>query len=377
MQQIEVPQVLDVEAVERELAVLWKNSVEPEPDDGGAVMRARVANMVIFTTDTSRLDEVNETVCNLSTAHPCRALVIVAERDAADRDIQLYISSFSDTTGGRQRLCCEELVLMAQGKFVPELPSAALPLLVSDLPVFLWWCDELTEDEPIFLDFKDAADRLILDTAKSHKPIETLLAVARMYGQAGAHSLGISDINWARLTSWRSLMASFYDPPHCKDVLSSLEHVVIEYSAPEGDASAVAPQAVLFAGWLGSRLGWKLSTENAKKSDATVSFEVTAEGRKFTLELKRVSRPAMRPGRLAQAELTTEGKKARFLVYRDESGGHLETQVTIDGVSYPGRVLPVRNRSTAQLLGRELEIITNDDIYMESVRMAEKIIRLL
>src|SRR5262249_42002891 len=180
----------------------------------------------------------------------------VAETDAADRDIQLYISSFSDTTGGRKRLCCEELVLIAQGKFVRELPSAALPLLVSDLPVFLWWCDELRDDEPTFSDFKRAADRLVIDTAESHNPIETLLELSRMYTRGVAHSVGISDINWARLTSWRSLMASFYDAPHCKRVLSSIEQVVIEYSAPEGDASAVAPHALFFAGWLGRPVGW-------------------------------------------------------------------------------------------------------------------------
>jgi len=377
MEQIQIPQVLDVEAVERELAVLWKDSVGKQGDEDGALMRARVANLVIFTSAGSTLDEINEAVHQLSAVHPCRALVMVAERDAADRDIELYVSSFSHTDAGRQRLSCEELVLMAQGKFVRELPSAALPLVVSDLPVFLWWCDELRDDDRTFYDFRKAADRLIIDTAESAEPVETLLAVSRMYGDDEFDSLGISDLNWARLTSWRSLLASFYDPPQCKSVLSKIATVVIEYSAPEGAGSAIAPQALLFAGWLASRLGWQLSSQSATKSDATVSFELTADGRRFTLLLKRVDRPAMRPGRLARAELTTEGNRAAFVVSRHESGSPIETEVTIDGVSHPGRVLPVRNRSKAQLLGRELEIITNDDIYMETVRMAEQMIRLI
>ena len=38
------------------------------------------------------------------------------------------------------------------------------------------------------------------------------------------------------------------------------------------------------------------------------------------------------------------------------------------------RVLPVRNRSTAQLLSREMEILCNDQIYQEAVAMAAQII---
>jgi len=35
-----------------------------------------------------------------------------------------------------------------------------------------------------------------------------------------------------------------------------------------------------------------------------------------------------------------------------------------------GRVLPVRNRSTAQLLSREMEILCNDQIYQEALQFA-------
>jgi len=39
-----------------------------------------------------------------------------------------------------------------------------------------------------------------------------------------------------------------------------------------------------------------------------------------------------------------------------------------------GRVLPVRNRSTAQLLSREMEILCNDKIYQEALSVAAKLI---
>ena len=377
MQQIQVPKVLDIEAVERELAVLWTNCVDQQTDEAGAVMRARVANLMVITPVESRLDNINATVHDLSAAHPCRALVIVTERDADDRDIELFVSSFSHTEGARKRLSCEEIVLTARGKFVPELPSAALPLLVSDLPIFLWWQDRLVPEDRTFWDFSHAADRLIIDTAESDEPVETLLALGRMLEIEQNEELGISDINWARLTSWRALLAGFYDPPDCKAALEEIENVVIEYSAPEGDTSAVAPQSLLFAGWLISRLGWSLAKRPAVRKGESIAFQVSWNNRTISLELKRVARTDIRPGRLSRAQLNTADKAATFVVSRHESGLHLETEVTIQGSSHPRRVLPVRNRSTAQLLGRELEILCNDSIYTDAVRMAVNMIHLL
>jgi len=156
-------------------------------------------------------------------------------------------------------------------------------------------------------------------------------------------------------------------------MLPLVTDVAIDYSAPEDDKSAVAPQALLFAGWLMSRLGWDLSPEQPTKGEDSLEFDVVKGDRAVRVKLDRVDRPEIRPGRLARAQLATKDN-ANFSVLRHENGLHLETRGVIDGVPIPGRVLPVRNRSTAQLLGRELEILCNDQIYAEAVAMAAKII---
>jgi glucose-6-phosphate dehydrogenase assembly protein OpcA len=373
MHQVPISETLDVEVVERELGLLWKDSSAEEDDF--AVMRARVANLIIMTTVPGSLDEIHQTLEELSTVHPSRTLVIVAEKPAPDRDIELFVSSFyhSDSQS-RKRLCCEEVMLNARGKFVPELPSVALPLLVPDLPTFLWWREALQAEDRVFKDLCQAADRLVIDSAEIENSRATLLRVASLFASEQTDELGISDINWARLTSWRGLLASFYDLPHTRAILPSVTDVVIDYSAPEDDESAVSPQALLFAGWLMSRLGWDLSTEQPAKSERTLEFEMIKGDRSIQMKLNRVDRPEIRPGRLARAQLAIKDN-ANFCVLRHENGLHLETRGIIDGIALPGRVLPVRNRSTAHLLGRELEIMCNDRIYCESVAMAAKIIK--
>jgi hypothetical protein len=78
-----------------------------------------------------------------------------------------------------------------------------------------------------------------------------------------------------------------------------------------------------------------------------------------------------KPGRLAQVEFqSSEDEGATFVVKRTDDGLHLETQAVIGSLVCPGRTLPVRNRTTAQLLAREMEILTNDVPYEEAVRRA-------
>jgi hypothetical protein len=126
---------------------------------------------------------------------------------------------------------------------------------------------------------------------------------------------------------------------------------------------------------LASRLDWDLSTEQPQSDHTSLQFVVVKETRRIRLELNRVDRPDIRPGRLARAQLKTEGDKASFVVSRNENGLHLETQATIEGIAQPGRILPVRNRSTAQLLSREMEILSNDNVYMEAVKVAARLVQ--
>lgn len=375
-QQIQVAKTLDVAAVERELAELWKQTAEDkQTDDEDVVLRARASNLMVLVAAESALRETHQTIGELALSHPCRALVMLAERGATDRDLEMYVSAFcrSDKRSGNKQLCCEEVTLTARGNFTSELPSAAIPLLVSDLPVFLWWRDALKLEDKVFQSLSRAADRLVIDSADLTEPHVGLLAIARLFDLQDDEATAVSDINWARLTSWRALLASFYDVHEYRATLDSVDHVRIDYVAPESSEAAFAPQALLIAGWLASRLGWDVA-EKVKQHGESFSFTSQRDGRVITIVLNRVERQAMKPGRLALIDLRTNSQAASFLLKRTEDGLHLVTHAGIGRRSYPGRTLPVRNRSTAQLLAREMEILCNDTTYEEALNLAARMI---
>ncbi len=378
MQQIQLGKTLDVEVVEQELAALWQGATgAPSPDDETAVLRARAANLLVFVTNEQALNEVEGMLEELTAVHPSRVLTMCGDRVAADRDIDMYVAAFGqkDKHAGPQRLCCEHVTLRAQGKFVPELPSAALPLLVSDLPTFLWWRSVVDSSQKVFSSLLHESDRLIVDSAEFAKPVAELMAINKIFQQDSETPVGISDLNWARLTSWRGLLADFYDVAEYRTALEEIDNVCISYVAPQADANAIAPQALLMAGWLASRLQWSVLDKPATRDDQRAVFEVSSQrGQSIIVELHHIKEAAIKPGRLALVELQSSANGSSFMVERSADRERVLTEAKLGASVQRGRVLPVRNRSTAQLLSREMEILCNDQIYQEALAMAAKLI---
>jgi len=404
--QIQLEKTLDIEVVERELAALWKRmSDEVGPADDFAVLRARVANLLVYVADESTLLEVDGIVAELTAIHPSRVLLMLGEKEKADHDIEMSLEAFSQTEKrtGAKRLCCEEVTLKASGSFVNELPSAALPLVIPDLTTFIWWRTGLADSDKVFDVLLRASDRLVVDSAEFADPQSELLALTRLFDNKGYAHVGISDLNWARLTSWRALLAGFYDVPAYQPLLDNVDTLRIDYIAPETaqaksgqdarapSTTAIAPQALLIAGWLASRLGWVLVNDQTGAANESFVFTNTkahdsdsvvhrgtsptvregSSGRAISLELNRVEHAEGKPGRLVQVELQTNtGQPASFAVSRSPDNIHLAAEARVRRDVHRGRVLPVRNRSAAQLLGREMEILCNDRIYQEALAVA-------
>jgi len=395
--QIHLEKTLDVEVVERQLSELWRQTSGPlREDDDFAVLRSRVANLIVYVEQESSVTDVNGIIAELTAMHPSRVLMLLGEKQKPDRDIQLLAETFCQTEkrSGRKRLCCEEITLQASGRFVSELPSAALPLLVPDLTTFLWWQTFLRAEsespDRVFEALLRASDRLVIDSAGFLDPHAELQALTGLFNNQDYGHVGISDLNWARLTSWRALLAGFYDVSAYQKLLAAVDTVRIDYLAPaspgpSADAAAagaaVAPQALLIAGWLASRLGWTLISDRiASSEDEALVFKFatareSVAKREITLELKRVEHAEGKPGRLVRVELNSNSPNAAsFAVARTLDNQHLITEARVMKDVHRGRVMPVRNRSAAQLLGREMEILCNDQIYQEALAVAADMI---
>ena len=129
-----------VAALERELARLRRAQTAHAREQGRTIARASVLNLVVYAEREVHARRAALSISELSLRHPSRAIVLLADRGAREGvegriDMHCHLPSADSL----QQVCYEQILLRARGDSDERLASAVIPLLVPDLPVFLWW----------------------------------------------------------------------------------------------------------------------------------------------------------------------------------------------------------------------------------------------
>jgi glucose-6-phosphate dehydrogenase assembly protein OpcA len=363
---------INVGAIEKELTALWKQAGE---DGEGGVVRSSILNLLIYVPSAAEASKVDDIMLEITAAHPCRVILIIADRESGGSKIAAEVTSRCTLpTPTSKQVCCEQITITASEDHLDEAPSATAPLLISDLPVYLWWrAVPQAADKQLFGRLVEISDRVVIDSSQFNDPRGDLSNMAATLG-AGRWA-ALSDLNWARLTAWRALIASFYDVPDYRPLLDQLNKVVIRYSPPSADGSAIATRALLMGGWLASRLGWRLKSGTANRAQGQAAFDmVDASGRNIKIEFARTER-AIEPGHIAHVMLTSAADISTvFSVRRSADGSRIETAVTQEKEKRAQRVLSYEALSESALIARELEILGRDRIYEQAVQAAAEMI---
>jgi glucose-6-phosphate dehydrogenase assembly protein OpcA len=358
-----------VSALERELARLRRSSGAHAKEQGVPVARASVLNLVVFATREIHARRAAATIDELATRHPSRAIVIVADRERAGRAPELEMHCHLPHPGDAYQVSYEQILIRARGDADRRLVSAVIPLLLPDLPVFLWWTETPPLDMPFFDDLLRLADRLIVDSGDFARPDRTLPrlhAVAR----SGHDRYGVTDFNWTRITPWRELVMQFFDVPAWRPFLDTITGIRVGF-AVDADGREIHPsQALLFVGWLASRLGWSAVESLAPSEAGGLLFSMRrADGHEITVRVRPRFILGLDEGALSGLRIQSEadGRHAEFVVKRSETTTHATALVTIGGRGMSERIVPLGRPGVSDLLGEELTIARSDSIYEDAL----------
>jgi glucose-6-phosphate dehydrogenase assembly protein OpcA len=360
---------INVSAIERELTALWKSAGE---DEDHGVIRASLLNLIIYAPAADDLNMLDDVLADVTAAHPCRALLTIADRDADESSLSAEVTSRCTLpTAASKQVCCEQVTITARKAQVDTVASLIVQLLLSDLPVYLWWRDVPRLNDKAFHRLVDIANRVVIDSADFHDPSRDLASLADIL-RDNPNWTAFSDLNWARLTAWRALLAAFYDVAEYRPLLDRLNRVVIEYAKLE-DGDAIPARALLLGGWLASRLGWKV-TGGAKTANESTTFELAAGDGRVTMEFTRTTRD-IEPGHIALVTLgTATDQAASFSVRRSADGNRIETGASLGEDKRFQRVLSYEGLSESALIGKELDLMGHDRVYEQAVIRASELI---
>lgn len=361
---------IDIGRIEAELGKLRYMVAGGGSTGDGFALRTSLLNMVVYAEREEEMDFAGRVIEDLASHHPSRALIVLARPSDGESHIEAQLAAHSHISRSlEQSVCCEEISLKVAGPAAMHLHSVIVPLLVPDLPVYVWWTEPLPADPHLFLQLMAAADHFIVDSNRFEDQLSGLLGLARLAEQESRTTLG--DLNWRRLEPWRDFFDRQQNIAEMRHHFSSVKSMEIRYAA--GHSAHKPAQAFLLLAWLARELGWDARTLSAHGGQR-LSFGA-GEGRPISVYLHAVNYPAVEPGTLVSVKIACESETASALLSISRTGDpyHLTVRTEHRGGAIEEHVRFEPAQASA-LLVLELDAPPHDPEYGSILRTAVPLI---
>jgi glucose-6-phosphate dehydrogenase assembly protein OpcA len=331
-----------IEAALRELLV------ERHAEHEGYVP-ARVLNMIVFI-DREWTGEIANRLSGVGRYHASRLVVLAYEPRRERLDARVTIAADVTPVDGGLAPLRETVVVELGDRHLDDLVTIADPLVVTDLPTLLWspHGHEDIADELLVL-----AQSVLIDSVDEPIARQALERAAWL-----AHRAYVVDLAWLRSTPWRERIAAAFDPASMRRELTTISDVIVRHH-PDSTAAAM-----LFAGWLGSRLGWRASPFVAD----TRALVSRARASRQDVGLRLEAAPELQVRGLE--DVTIETATGRYLRLRRSRGGLLTTTRNRRGEEREWTI-PGASRGESGVLGEGIrQALLRDPTYLPALSFA-------
>ncbi|MGK7914284.1 MAG: glucose-6-phosphate dehydrogenase assembly protein OpcA [Prochloraceae cyanobacterium] len=304
---------------------------------------------------------------------PCRIITLCVTA-GEDEGVKAQVSAYCPIQKQSKStlVCCEYITLTGTAAALDRIGGIISELMISELPKFLWWKAATTADYGLFKRLATDCDRLIVDSSTFNHPQVDLLAV----GELLEKEVPMADLNWGRLAAWQELTAEAFDPPERRAAITEIDRVTIDYE--KGNLA----QAMMYLGWLASRLQWKPLTCEDEIGDYDIRRIKFSALDQRSIEVELAGVPVGDWGdvlgdliglRLSSTNLeadccTVLCSETTGCMRMEAGGGAQSCRIQ--------QVTPLFDQKTDKLLGEELQRWGPDALYQESMSVTYQILNL-
>ncbi|MGH2448669.1 MAG: glucose-6-phosphate dehydrogenase assembly protein OpcA [Chloroflexota bacterium] len=359
----------DMTVVSVELSRLWSELVDRQ---GTGAVRTHISNLVVYARDRAEADRTKQTLERLAERHPSRTIIIVAERGHPGTRVDAAVTADCRAfTPQGAPLCHEEVIVEARGRAADHPASVVTPLLLPELPTYLWWPGQPPFGHRLFHRLLAVTDQLVIDSAEFQSPGDGLANIARIV----SGRVGVNDFQWARLTPWREIVAQFFDGNAWLPYLFGVRSVRLEFGSGSDEAGPQTASSLLFLGWIASELGWEPESTLDGLATEDVSLAVTQGDRVIPIEIQFREHGKGSSGEIVAIEIVSQPKgeqPARFVVARQDASDHVMVTTAVYEGADISRVVPLVTKNDVDLLADELELAGRDQLYCRVAEMASR-----
>ena len=362
------PRPANVAEIEAGLSAMWRSAAEAS---GSAVTRAAALTLLVYADCPEAVREVSNLLADVTRQNPCRAIVMVMDASGSAPSIMATVSAHCHMPmeGGSQ-ICSEQITLDARGDTGPELTSIVLPLTISGLPIYLWWRAGHFAMPAYFDQIFRVTQRVIVDSARFKATRSDLAALAAWSGKYSSR-IRLSDLNWARATPWREVIAQSFDVPERGSYLERIQEISIEYEMESVRFNTQRAVSLLLTAWLATRLGWEFHYAESRGPDMPRALYFrSSSGREIKVE--RTLRKVEGRGSGVCFSLVIEAEGARFSFSRGPDGKAVQTCAEVPGRPPIGRTVRIEVGGEVELLNDELMLSGRDRVYEEALALVAR-----
>ncbi len=309
----------------------------------------------------------------IASRNPCRIIAlcpVAGEDEGVTAQVSAYcpIQKQSSTT----LVCCEYITLKGTVAALERVAGIIPALLIGGLPKFLWWKATPEPNYSLFKRLATVCNSVIVDSSQFTETEVDLLRLQQLL-EAGTP---VADLNWRRLSAWQELTAEAFDPPQRRAALNEVDRVTIDYE--KGNPA----QALMFLGWLASRLKWHPVSFQQEGGDYNIKriHFVTEEQRQVEAELAAMptADSGEIPGDLIDLRLDSTNPQADCCtVLCSETTGCMRMEAGGGAQSCRfEQVSPLSDQKAEVLLSQQLQSWGPEALYEESLTVTAEILKL-
>lgn len=318
-------------------------------------------------------DSEGATADAIAASNPCR-IITLCPILGEDTGVKAQVSAYCPINKQSKNtlVCCEYITLSGTAEALDRIGGIIAALAIADLPKFVWWKATPTPEHPLFQRLISSCDTVIFDSSSFIEPETDLTTLAELLKQDTA----LADLNWRRLAPWQELAAAAFDPPERRSAIYEVDRVTIDYE--QGNQA----QALMFLGWLASRLKWSPVEYKFEGGDYDIRKVKFTDEKKRSIEAELAGIPTADwgeiPGDLVSLRLTSTNTDADCCTVlcssttgcmRMEAGGGAQS-------CYIEQVTPIFDQKSEDLLSQQLQRWGREMLYEESMSITAKILKL-
>jgi hypothetical protein len=317
-----------------------------------AYVPARVMNMVVIA-DREFRGEVENRLQRVGRFHPSRLLLVLVDPGRTRLAASVRVGTVDAPNSGSISVGRERVSLLVGERHLKKLDTILDPLVVTDLATMVW----SPHGYPEAVDELRSLAQIVLIDSLDEQDVPRALRRA----DSLSDDTYVVDLAWLRSTPWRERVAAAFDSPRRRGDLKAISGVHVRHRE---DSLAAA---LLFCGWLSSRLGWEPGPVTQGRDRRTGFARARRQDVKLTLEPVEQNAPGL-------AGVTIELASGQAVSLDRAPGGLRSMRRERDGTERSWIVMGA-SRGEGGVLGEGVrQALLRDPTYRPALKSAEAMV---